>query len=354
MFRWLREFGPTGRVFTVSKPPAALNLALQSLASMPMPSTRPTFEADGGLSVGIDQISAQGVRHALAQGHVRANRFTCRLDPRRFQRFDTATTKRGILINLIDPDASSFLQLFWALKHADVVRATAHALHEAFDAKVRLALPAHLPTAWMSSLEGVRHRVIEPRYPVAHHRLLPRAANYFRDGTVLVLDAIALIDLAYAAQFAKPNPRRPVALIDQAGTTYRVVDRASDLHDIAGPGEGEWFAGPRLTDKRPEAAAVGDGELVFYREPEARRFASACIRCSACIRICPTHCDPVALLDASNEDDAPLAARAGLPSCIECGLCTAACPSAIELHHIFSALRARLPGDLLDRAGGVA
>jgi len=60
-----------------------------------------------------------------------------------------------------------------------------------------------------------------------------------------------------------------------------------------------------------------------------------CIRCAACIDVCPAQLQPQLLLQqlrAGNCDDAE---RDGLFDCSECGRCDPVCPSRIPLLQVF-------------------
>lgn len=66
-----------------------------------------------------------------------------------------------------------------------------------------------------------------------------------------------------------------------------------------------------------------------------------CIRCGACVEVCPAHLMPNELLGAVQRHDGLALAEFGLDACIECGSCDHVCPSAIALTPRFAAARAR-------------
>jgi len=60
-----------------------------------------------------------------------------------------------------------------------------------------------------------------------------------------------------------------------------------------------------------------------------------CIRCGACIDVCPAQLQPQRLLQQLRADDFEQADAEGLFDCSECGRCDIVCPSRIPLLQVF-------------------
>jgi electron transport complex protein RnfC len=63
---------------------------------------------------------------------------------------------------------------------------------------------------------------------------------------------------------------------------------------------------------------------------------SPCIRCGACVPICPCGLVPVEMAAFIRKDKLDAAAKAGVMDCVSCGSCSYICPSHIPLVHFFN------------------
>lgn len=332
----------------MAKPERLLNLALANLRRQ-WPTTLPDF----GVAplTPLADVPLLTAEESMRLGLVRAARRTCDLTPERFTQFLLAPQPRTLVIHAVDAEPGVPLLAFWLLRHADAIRSLAIHLARELECTVLFAIPDDLPDAVRRILGRLGTvRSVDANYPGGYWRLMPRALR-LSPTRMLSIDAVLATDWIDAMTTGVASTLRPVALADDstAGAAFNVVPRGTTVAALAPPAEHEerrWFSGPRLADV-PAAAkeAIADGELCFYPEPHGDRSSSACIRCGACIAICPTRCDPVTLLRdqigeavAKHPNERNLR-RAGIDACIECGLCTAVCPSGIELHHSIQLLR---------------
>src|SRR5271170_2778736 len=75
-------------------------------------------------------------------------------------------------------------------------------------------------------------------------------------------------------------------------------------------------------------AVIAGGELTLHvTAAEIPVIPEPCIRCAWCIEACPTLVHPAAVLDAAQRGDRKMAERAGIVACIECSVCAHVCPS---------------------------
>lgn len=104
--------------------------------------------------------------------------------------------------------------------------------------------------------------------------------------------------------------------------------RASVRIRFGGPLTGQYVSDPDAPiDKRTAAVTV---ESTASVPPERD-----CIRCGACIPVCPSRLHPPALLERLRNRDFDVALDFDLFACIECGLCDHVCPSRIPLSDRF-------------------
>jgi len=66
--------------------------------------------------------------------------------------------------------------------------------------------------------------------------------------------------------------------------------------------------------------------LTFYERLPVRRKEFICIECGECNVYCPTHANPLALVQGKNYEFLR-------EQCVSCGICTVYCPSGIDIRH---------------------
>jgi electron transport complex protein RnfC len=98
--------------------------------------------------------------------------------------------------------------------------------------------------------------------------------------------------------------------------------------------------GPMMGFQLPSVAAPivkGCVGVVAMAENEARQPRErACIRCGACMEVCPIGLSPVEMALLIRKDRLEDAAKLGVGDCIACGSCAWTCPSSIPLVQYFN------------------
>lgn len=76
----------------------------------------------------------------------------------------------------------------------------------------------------------------------------------------------------------------------------------------------------------------GVSGIVIVPEEESRRMSEEpCIRCGACVEVCPMGLEPYLLMPLTENGEWDLLNRHGVKNCIECGCCAYSCPSSRPL-----------------------
>ena len=74
-----------------------------------------------------------------------------------------------------------------------------------------------------------------------------------------------------------------------------------------------------------------NGFLFLNKQEILHKKELPCIRCDACIQVCPIGLEPAQMYRHIQIEDIESAMKIGLPHCIECGACVSVCPSQIPL-----------------------
>lgn len=167
-----------------------------------------------------------------------------------------------------------------------------------------------------------------------------RIARWFTLGR---LDTVRPVLIAWPRQrtpmsIAWALPGQPLGTIDPT-----LAGDATQLH-------GRVVLGDPMTGRSP--AAVGDDPhahppvpddelLVSVLSLPPQRPAEPCISCGWCVDVCPTHLNPIRLVEDLRRRGRGSDVAEQLDWCIACGLCTHVCPSAIPLTQTL--MRAKRP-----------
>lgn len=154
----------------------------------------------------------------------------------------------------------------------------------------------------------------------------------------------------YEAVFkGKPLVERGISLtgegVKEPGNyIFRIGTKVKELLDVCGLVEEDkidriLYGGPMMGIPLPDinlSTFKGNNALTVMTKDVVKTDKTyPCIRCSACVMVCPTGLQPYLmkkLLDNRKQDDAK---EIGIMDCIECGACSYICPSHIDLAKTF-------------------
>ena len=151
-----------------------------------------------------------------------------------------------------------------------------------------------------------------------------------------------------ACRFGRPLVRRVMTLtgtpvVKPANYLARVGTLLTELVDEAGGIKGEIgkviSGGPMMgiaqfTLDIPVVKGMS-GMLFLASDQVDDRQPEPCLRCGACVHVCPMKIVPVMIEKLVMNEKIPMAIELGLNDCIECGSCAYVCPSKRRLVHYF-------------------
>ena len=113
----------------------------------------------------------------------------------------------------------------------------------------------------------------------------------------------------------------------------------SDLFEFAGGFKSEpakvLYGGPMMGISVPDISYPviknTNAVLAFNEVETILPKTTACIRCGACINVCPFGINPPAIAKGLKNEDFELMTEAGAPLCMECGCCSYVCPASRPL-----------------------
>lgn len=113
----------------------------------------------------------------------------------------------------------------------------------------------------------------------------------------------------------------------------------SDLFEFAGGFKSEpakvLYGGPMMGISVPDISYPviknTNAVLAFNEIETILSKTTACIRCGACINVCPFGINPPAIAKGLKNEDFELMTEAGAPLCMECGCCSYVCPASRPL-----------------------
>jgi Na+-translocating ferredoxin:NAD+ oxidoreductase subunit C len=322
---------------------------LDWLDSPPLPTADDTHEVPTAtreqLSEWIDRLAASGVdAKRRTSPHLQAQLLQITRRP-----IDT------VICSVLDVDPRACLNSTIAAHYPRELHAGVTLLTRITGAgQATIVLDDRVPAQWWTTLRplakqsGTRLIVLHNDYPQADptlmlYTLLNRRLRPGRlpvEQGALLFDAAAAVAVGRLVLRGQKNDRLPLAIRDhvRGAAHYPVVDRGTPLTDLLRRYDIEMHrmlirAGDVLRDMRVAADhRIDTGEHTFHASGlEAAINPDPCIRCGWCIDSCPTGVHPALVLEASQQDDAAMAQRAGIDACIDCGVCAYVCPSMLPL-----------------------
>lgn len=153
----------------------------------------------------------------------------------------------------------------------------------------------------------------------------------------------------HAVRFGRPLIARVVTVSGAAIREPKNVEvplgtPVSALLDFCGGFAGEPAAlvlgGPMMGQPLPalEVPLVkgSSGVLALTREEMNEQAAGSCIRCGACIEVCPCGLVPLEMAAYIRKDKLKEVAALGVTDCMSCGSCSWVCPAHLPLVHYFN------------------
>ncbi len=127
-------------------------------------------------------------------------------------------------------------------------------------------------------------------------------------------------------------------LLKRCGGFHKPVERMMN----GGP-----LMGRSFYDLQQFVTKGSTGFLFLTAEEVAQKKQRPCIRCDACIAVCPMGLEPVAMFQNILAEKLEQAVAIGLANCIDCGACASICPSQIPLVQSFTMAKVRCQQEYL-------
>ncbi len=130
-----------------------------------------------------------------------------------------------------------------------------------------------------------------------------------------------------------PQVKSPGNFIVDNGTSYReLIDAAGGLPEDTGKIiSGGPMMGKAIVSLDAPVTKGVSGVVILPESASHRRPVSPCIRCAACVNVCPMGLEPYLLMTLSGMHLQQEAEGRGVMNCLECGSCQYICPSSRPL-----------------------
>lgn len=211
--------------------------------------------------------------------------------------------------------------------------------------------------ATITSLPNVEVAAVPVQYPMGAERQLTQAITgretpvrkLTADVGVVVHNAATARAVHHAVRFGRPLIARVVTVSGKAVREPKNIEApigamVSDLISFCGGlsttpwrlvNGGPMMGAPLPSLEVPVVKGMS-GILALTNEETNDQPASPCIRCGACVTICPCGLVPVEMAAFIRKDHLDVAAKLGVQDCFSCGSCSWVCPSHIPLVQYFN------------------
>jgi electron transport complex protein RnfC len=242
----------------------------------------------------------------------------------------------------------------------DGARIMAHALGTA---KVVIGIEQNKPqaieimTRAAAAFPEIKVVAVPVQYPMGSERHLVQAITgretparkLTADLGIVVHNVATARAVHHAVRFGRPLVARVVtvsggAIREPSNVMTPIGTKVSDLVEFCGGfsarPESVVNGGPMMGQPLPSldvpVVKGTSGILAMTAEEINNSPTSACIRCGACVTICPCGLSPVDMAAFIRKDNLDVAAKLGVMDCFSCGSCSWVCPSHIPLVHYFN------------------
>ena len=208
-----------------------------------------------------------------------------------------------------------------------------------------------------SAFPNIEIATVPVQYPMGSERHLVQAITgretparkLTADLGIVVHNVATTRAVHHAVRFGRPLLARVVtvsggAIRNPGNILTPIGTRVADLIEFCGGfsarPESVVNGGPMMGQPLPTldvpVVKGTSGILALTGEEINDNPATACIRCGACVTICPCGLSPVEMAAFIRKDNLDGAAKLGVMDCFSCGSCSWVCPSHIPLVHYFN------------------
>ena len=200
--------------------------------------------------------------------------------------------------------------------------------------------------------------ILPSTYPQGHEQIVLGSIGVKgAPGRSVILNVASLYAVYEAVVLDRPLIERVVTVAGAPvarprNLKVRLGTRLGDLFEecgglLAAPGKiviGGPMRGVAVSSLDIPVTKGTSGVTVFDESAARTRTEWPCIRCGACVEVCPWDLFPTRLYKLVRQGSLAVADREGLSRCTECGCCAFACPSHIPLVAVFHEGKKALAG----------